>query len=341
MCPHRHDGRNSIAERPPCSVQSGVEQTLKGERETAGLVRAFEVAPGPLASERLGMRLTPEKEESARYAMKQNRFFSDRVGRSAFQVVLVAVVWGSAAELAAQSEARSSAGPASPQLIEDLVAAYRALAQHGVLDGYGHVSARHDRDPNRYLMSRSLAPELVAASDIMEFDLDSNPVDARGRTPVGERFIHGEVYKARPDVKVVVHHHAPSVIPFGVSQVPLRPIYHMASFLWEGVPVFEIRSVEGMTDMLVGNPRRGRALAQVLEGNPALLMRGHGAVVVGPNVAQAVGRSIYMELNARLQAQAMALGGKITYLEPEEGRKAVLDEYRRGWEMWRRKALEK
>ena len=125
-----------------------------------------------------------------------------------------------------------SAGPADPQLIEDLVAANRILADHGVLDGYGHVSARHDRDPNRYLLSRSLAPALVSADDIMEYDLDSNPVDAQDRALYVERFIHGEIYKARPDVQAVVHHPSPAVIPFGVSTVPLRPLYHMAAFLY-------------------------------------------------------------------------------------------------------------
>lgn len=250
--------------------------------------------------------------------------------------VLVASV-----HLGAQTTPPASAGPAAPALVEDLVAAYRALAQQGVLDGYGHVSARHDRDPNRFLMSRSLAPELVTADDLVEFDLDANPVDARGRALYSERFIHGEIYKVRPDVKVIVHHHAPAVIPFSVTGVPLRPIYHMASFLWEGVPVFEIRDVDGMTDMLVNTAKRGRALAQTLGSKPALLLRGHGAVVVGPSFNQAVGRSIYLTLNAQLQAQAMALGGKITFLDPEEGKKTTLDEYRRGWEMWKRKAMGK
>jgi Class II Aldolase and Adducin N-terminal domain len=123
----------------------------------------------------------------------------------------------------------TSAGPADPGLIEDLVAANRILADQGVLDGYGHVSARHNLDPNRYLLSRSVALELVTAEDIVEFDLDSNPVDPRGRKFYLERFIHGEIYNARPDVKSVVHHHSPAVIPFGVTKVPLRPIYHMAA----------------------------------------------------------------------------------------------------------------
>lgn len=234
-----------------------------------------------------------------------------------------------------------SAGPADPQLIEDLVAANRILANHGVLDGYGHVSARHNHDPNRYLLSRSLAPALVTANDIMEYDLDSSPVDAQDRTLYVERFIHGEIYKARPDVQAVVHNHSPAVIPFSVSTVPLRPLYHMAAFLWEGVPVFEIRDVAGMTDMLVRSPVLGRALAQTLGSKAAALMRGHGAVVVSSFLSGVVGRSIYLQLNAHLQTQAIALGGSVTYLDPEEGRRADLGGYQRAWELWKRKAMAK
>jgi HCOMODA/2-hydroxy-3-carboxy-muconic semialdehyde decarboxylase len=226
-----------------------------------------------------------------------------------------------------------------PRLIEDLVAANRILADQGVVDGYGHVSVRHDRDPNRYLMARSLAPELVTADDILEYDLDSVAVDPRGRLLYLERFIHGEIYKVRPDVTAVVHHHSPSVIPFGVSTRPLRPIYHMAAFLGEGPPVFEIRTVGGMTDMLVRTPALGRALAQTLGAHPAALMRGHGAVVVGPTLQHAVARSIYLEMNARLQQQAMALG-PVTYLEPEEARltdATVSSSYGRPWELWKRR----
>jgi ribulose-5-phosphate 4-epimerase/fuculose-1-phosphate aldolase len=236
--------------------------------------------------------------------------------------------------------APASAGPADPALIEDLVAANHILANEGVVDGYGHVSVRHDKDPNRYLLSRSVAPELVTAEDIVEFDLDSNAVDPRGRKFYLERFIHGEIYKVRPDVKSVVHHHSPAVIPFGVSTVPLRPIYHMAAFVSQGVPVFEIREAGGMTDMLVRNPELGRALARTLGSKPALLMRGHGAVVVGDSLPQAVGRSIYLQMDARLQAQAIALGGEITYLSPEEARKAQsYGNYDRAWDLWKRKAM--
>jgi ribulose-5-phosphate 4-epimerase/fuculose-1-phosphate aldolase len=234
----------------------------------------------------------------------------------------------------------ASAGPANPALIEDLVAANRILADQGVVDGYGHASVRHNLDPNHYLLARSMAPELVTAEDIVEFDLDSNPVDPRGRKFYLERFIHGEIYKSRPDVKSVVHHHSPAVIPFGVTNVPLRPIYHMAAFVGLGVPVFEIREAGGMTNMLVSTPELGRALARTLGDKPAVLMRGHGAVVVGASIPESVGRSIYLQMNARLQAQAIALGGEITYLDPEEVRKiGGLGGYDRAWELWKRKAV--
>ena len=243
----------------------------------------------------------------------------------------------------ATAQAPTSAGPVSPKLVEDLVAANRILVDQGVLDGYGHVSLRHDHDPNRYLMSRSLAPEMVTAGDILEYDLDSSAIDARGRSLYLERFIHGEVYRARPDVKAVVHSHSPSVIPFGVTGVPLKPLYHMSAFLWEGVPIFDIRSAAGgMTDMLVCTPALGQALARTLGASVATLMRGHGAAVVGTSLPQAVFRSVYMEMNARLQAQAMALGGTITYLDPEEARRAeasLVGTLERPWELWRRKAL--
>lgn len=241
--------------------------------------------------------------------------------------------------------APTSAGPPAPGLVEDLVAANRILADQGVLDGYGHVSVRHDRDPNRYLLSRSRAPELVTADDIMEFDLDSRPADPRGRHLYIERFIHGEVYRARPDVRAVVHDHSPSVIPFGVSTVPLRPLYHMAAFLGGEVPVFDIRKAAGgPTDMLVSTPALGQALARALGDHPVVLMRGHGAVVVADSLVKAVARAIYTEVDAGLQARAIALGGPVTYLDAEEARRAqavVEGTLARPWELWKRRALGK
>ncbi|MBI4292910.1 MAG: class II aldolase/adducin family protein [Betaproteobacteria bacterium] len=240
------------------------------------------------------------------------------------------------------SGATDSGGPVDPALIEDLVAANRILAGHGVLDAYGHVSMRHPAHAGRYLMSRSLAPELVCAADILEYDLDSQPVDPRAPRGFLERFIHGEIYKARPEVNAVVHSHSPSVIPFGVSSVALQPIYHMSSFLHSGVPVFEIRAAGGMTDMLVRNPELGAALARSLGERPVALMRGHGNVVVATSVPLVVFRAIYTETNARLQMHAIGLGGSVTYLAPEEGRKSEVTNagtVERPWELWKKSAL--
>jgi len=267
--------------------------------------------------------------------------------RREFVTVCAIIVAGrvlGARRAVAVRQAPASAGPANPTLIEDLVAANRILANQGVLDALGHVSARHDRDPNRYLLSQSRAAELVDLDDVMEYDLDSNPVDSKDRPMYLERFIHGEIYKTRPDVKAVVHNHAPSLIPFGVTGVPLRPTHQSAAFIGEGVPVFEIRDAGGMTDLLVRHPALGRALAQTLGNKHALLMRGHGAVVVGPSLPIVVRRSINLELNAKLQAQAMALGGNITYLDPEEVRKIMAREdagLDRAWELWKRQSMAK
>ena len=265
---------------------------------------------------------------------------STSLGRRAFLGGSVAALL---ATRAAAQTAPASAGPVDRALIDDLVAANRILADQGVVDGYGHVSLRHPADPQRYLMSRSIAPELVTAGDVMEYDLDSTAVDARGRTSYLERFIHGEIYRVRSDVKAVVHNHSPSVIPFGVSTAPLRPLYHMSAFLGGGVPVFDIKVAAGQpTDMLVRTPALGRALAQTLGDRPVALMRGHGAVVVGDSLPRVVFRSVYTEVNARLQAQAMALGGPVTYLDDEEARRAdasVGGTVPRPWELWKKKAL--
>lgn len=236
----------------------------------------------------------------------------------------------------------SSAGAPDALIIDDLVAASRVLADLGVFDAFGHVSVRHDKDPNRYLMSRSMAPALVKAEDIVEFDLDGVAVDAKGRAVFLERFIHGEIYRARPDVKAVVHSHSPSVIPFGVSKVRLQPIYHMSSFLGLDVPVFEIRDVAGpASDLLVRNAGIGKALAASLGDKTVVLMRGHGSVTVGVSLPQVVFRAYYAEMNARLQSEAMRLGA-VTYLTAEEAAAAARTndgQVMRPWELWKRKAM--
>jgi ribulose-5-phosphate 4-epimerase/fuculose-1-phosphate aldolase len=228
--------------------------------------------------------------------------------------------------------------------LEDLVAAYRILAAHGVIDAYGHVSLRSPHNPQRYYVARSLAPEMVTEADLIEYDLDSRPIDDGGRESVRERFIHGEIFKARPEVMAVVHNHSPSVVPFSVTGVPMRAVFHMAAFVGEGLPNFEIRDVRKGSDLLVKDPLLGGALAKTLGAKPAALMRGHGAVVVGESLPRAVGRSIYLELSARLQMQALALagpGGKVTYLDEAEVKASdPVQNYARAWPMWRAKALE-
>ena len=229
-------------------------------------------------------------------------------------------------------------------LIDDLVAANRILDREGVLDGFGHVSARHATDRARFLLARSMAPGLVTVDDIIEFDLDGNPVDPRGRALYVERFIHSEIYKAHPEVEAVVHSHSPSIIPFGATAVPLRPIYHMSSFLGAGAPVFEIREAGGpATDMLIRSPELGAALAHRLGNSAVVLMRGHGNVVVGNSLQQVVFRAIYTEVNAKLQAEALRLGqGQVEFLNVEEAANATETNNKvlgRPWELWKRQAL--
>jgi HCOMODA/2-hydroxy-3-carboxy-muconic semialdehyde decarboxylase len=255
-------------------------------------------------------------------------------------LLVIAFVFAAAPALAQPK----SAGAPDPKLVEDLVAANRVLADLGVVDGFGHVSVRHDKDPGHYLMARSMAPALVSSGDIVEYDLDSVAVDAKGRALYLERFIHGEIYKSRPDVKAIVHSHSPSVIPFGASTAKLRPIYHMSSFLGiQGdVPIFEIRDTQGLaSDLLVRNPQIGSALARSLGGNTVVLMRGHGSVTVGNSIPEVVFRAYYTEMNARLQAEAMRLG-TVTYLTPEEAAAATKTNsgvLSRAWDLWKRKAM--
>jgi ribulose-5-phosphate 4-epimerase/fuculose-1-phosphate aldolase len=226
----------------------------------------------------------------------------------------------------------------SPGLLEDIVIGSRVLADFGVLDGFGHVSARDPANPSHFLMSRSLAPALVTADEIMEFDQDGNAVDARGRAVFLERFIHAEIYKARPDVMAVVHTHSPGVVPFSVSKTPLRAIFHNAAFLAAGVPVWDIAREFGATDMLVRDNGIGKSLARALGDKSVVLMRGHGDVTVGPDVKIAVFRAYYTDVNARLESQAIGLGSEVTYLSAEEGAKAdtvnfaVID---RIWNLWK------
>lgn len=200
----------------------------------------------------------------------------------------------------------------------NLVLANRILAAEGVVDAFGHISVRHPDRPERYLLSCSRSPELVKAVDIMEFDLESTPVEQRGRAIYIERFIHGAVYQARPDVISVIHNHSYEIIPFGVTKAPLRPIFHSAGRLGANVPVWDIRKKFGdSTNLLVQNQEHGRDLVASLGNNNVALMRGHGCVVTGPSIQTAVLTAIYLRVNARLQMDAMRMG-EVTYLSPGE-----------------------
>jgi HCOMODA/2-hydroxy-3-carboxy-muconic semialdehyde decarboxylase len=223
-------------------------------------------------------------------------------------------------------------------LVDRLVLANRILYAQGVVDGFGHVSVRHDRSPAHFLLARNMAPALVRREDILVFDLAGEALGASGRRVYLERFIHGEIYRARADVQAVVHSHSPSVIPFGVTGRTLRPVFHMSGFLGEGAPSFEIRDVAGDTDMLVSSAPLGAALARTLGERSTVLMRGHGSTIVGSSLEQAVYRAIYAEVNARLQLQAIALG-EVTYLNANEAAKAAAandTQLARAWDLWAR-----
>lgn len=228
---------------------------------------------------------------------------------------------------------------ATPALAEKLVYANRILYDQGIVDGLGHVSVRHDSAPGVFLLSCNRAPALVTARDIVCYDLDGEAVSAAAERPYLERFIHSEIYRARPDVVAVVHSHSPSVIPFGVTGNRLRPIYHMAGFLGSGSSHFEIREAAGNTDMLIRNRELGQALARSLGNTSCVLMRGHGSTVVGGCVEQVVYRAIYAEINAKLQAQSLGMG-EVDYLTPEEAEMAAAandSQIGRSWDLWCRR----
>ncbi len=237
-------------------------------------------------------------------------------------------------------DAPKSGGKVPAGRIADLAAASRVLAAQGVVDGFGHVSMRHPSAPDRYLMARALAPALVTPKDIIEYDLDSNPCNAAGRASFLERFIHGGIYKARPEVGAVVHSHSPSVIPFGLVDVPMRAMFHNAAFIAAGVPVFDIREKFGATDLLVSDHAKGAALTEIMGRQDVVLMRAHGSVACGPTLEAAVFRAVYTEVNARIQHWTTALGdgSPIAALDAEEGRLADalnLGAGMRAWHLWR------
>jgi HCOMODA/2-hydroxy-3-carboxy-muconic semialdehyde decarboxylase len=265
------------------------------------------------------------------------------MNRPQFVLGVLAASLAAAPARAVDAQSAPVAG-APPATIEDVVSANRVLAHEAVVDGFGHVSARNPQDPNRYWLARSMAPALVTAADVLTYDLDSTALDANGRTSYAERFIHGAIYKARPDVKAIVHAHTPSVIPFGISSVRLQPVFHMGAFLGGGVPVFEIRDAGGSaTDLLVKTQPLGDALARTLGSANVALMRGHGMVAVAGSIPEAVFRAYYTGQDAQLQADALRLDGSPAYLTADEARSATQTQaglVQRAWELWKRAATQ-
>jgi len=219
-------------------------------------------------------------------------------------------------------------------VIEDLVAANRILAAQGILPGYGHVSVRHPEDPNRYFLSRSLAPDLVTAEDIVEFDLDSVAIDSKGYSFYLERFMHGEIYKARPDAQAIVHHHSSAVISFGAGSTPMRAVTDGASWFLNGVPIWDYRDFGTADGTLVDTPERGRALAMALSDRPLVLLRNHGVALVAPSLPAVVERSVELEKNAEIQSQLLSRGDEIHYLQLDEEFRG--DTLGRAWNLWKR-----
>ena len=230
------------------------------------------------------------------------------------------------------------------RVLADLVIANRILAHEGIVDAYGHVSVRHPREPKRYLLARSLSPEMVQQADIMEFELDGTPVGGDARQPYLERFIHGAVYESRPEVLAVVHAHAEDVLPFGITAAPLRPVIHSGSFMGLHVPVWDIADRFGPgTNMLVTNLEQGRDLAGCLGKNNVTLMRGHGFTAAARSLIEVVRMSVYVPRNARALLNGLRLGD-ITPLSAGEvaardaGYKPYSLETRRAWKYWAHKA---
>lgn len=229
------------------------------------------------------------------------------------------------------------------EVLRTLVVANHILANEGVLDAFGHVSIRDPENPQQFYIARSLAPESVTKRDLQLFKFDGEQVSGDSRKPYAERAIHAGVYEARPDVLAVCHNHSPSIIPFGVTGVPLRPIFHMGALLGTDVPVWEPSADFGDTDMLVRTLEMGRSLARTLGPRRVALMRGHGSVVAGASLREVVLNSIFMEKNAQLQLTAMALGAPVRYLSEEETRLSAENNtladfvLERAWGAWERR----
>jgi len=280
--------------------------------------------------------------------MEINHLLKAGFGRRGFlsgsSLLLTGALLGASEEVTAAPASVPALPEAIPQdkqdkqaLLEDLVTANHILQDQGVVDGYGHVSVRNPANPNHFYISRWLAPDLVTVNDIMELDFDCVPAAGDTRRMYSERWIHAEIYRSRPDVKSIVHTHAPTVVLMGTINEPLLPIYHMGGFIGSGLPTFDIRKAFGNTNMLINDAAKGKALAAVLAKFPATLMRGHGGVTVGNSIMHSVGRSVYLKINAEMHLQAGSR--KIETLSPEEAHLAEEgnQEFPKDWDLWARK----
>ncbi len=245
---------------------------------------------------------------------------------------------------AMMAPAAAQVGP--PPLVADLVMANHILFDQGVVDGFGHVSVRNPANPERFFLSRARAPSEIEAGDVMEFDFDGKPTGGPRDKPVyRELFIHSEIFRAHPQINAVVHSHSPAVIPFGVVEIPFRPVAQTGSFLCGGVPNFDLHDTfPDAANLLVTSGDKGRALAKTIGNRPVALMRGHGNTVVGRSLKEVVFRAVFTEVAAKLTAQAIALagGGKVKYLSDKEcelttsaGQTSGSNEgLERNWETW-------
>jgi ribulose-5-phosphate 4-epimerase/fuculose-1-phosphate aldolase len=281
--------------------------------------------------------------------MDKKNLFAPGFGRRGFLsgsgLLLTGALLGASEKAEAQTKPAPADPPAAPQdkasLLADLVTANHILQDQGIVDGYGHISVRNPTNPNHFYISRWLAPDLVTESDIVELDLDCVPANGDTRKLYSERWIHAEIYRVRPDVKSIVHTHAPTVVLMSTLGETLLPIYHMGGFIGTGLPTFDIRKSFGMTNMLINDAAKGKALAQTLGDKAGAFMRGHGGIAVGNNIMHSVGRSVYLKINAEMHI--MAGGRKIETLAPEEAHlgEAGNQEFPKDWDLWKRAVMTK
>jgi ribulose-5-phosphate 4-epimerase/fuculose-1-phosphate aldolase len=287
------------------------------------------------------------KSISKEISMELNNLLKAGFGRRGFLSGSSLLLTGALLGAAEEAKAKPAPLPPAPEaeadpqdknaLLDDLVTANHILQDQGVVDGYGHVSVRNPANPNHFYISRWLAPDLVTVNDIVELDYDCVPANGETRKLYSERWIHAEIYRVRPDVKSIVHTHAPTVVVMGTINEPLLPVYHMGGFIGTGLPTFDIRKSFGMTNMLINDAAKGKALAQTLGDHPGALMRGHGGITVGNSIMHSVGRSVYLKINAEMHLQAG--GRKIETLAPEEAKLAEAgnQEFPKDWDLWARK----